>query len=106
MVKFKGFFSKFTKLCLYHHYLILEQFYHLQMMNRFADIEGFPGGTSGKESACQFIRHKRCEFDPWVGNISWRRAWEPTLVSLPGKIPWTEESGWLQSMGLQRVGHD
>ena len=22
------------------------------------------------------------------------------------KIPWTEEPGWLQSMGSQRVGHD
>ena len=22
------------------------------------------------------------------------------------KIPWTEELGWLQSMGSQRVGHD
>ena len=26
--------------------------------------------------------------------------------SLPGKIPWTEEPGRLQSMGSQRVGHD
>ena len=25
---------------------------------------------------------------------------------LAWKIPWTEEAGWLQSMGLQRVGHD
>ena len=25
---------------------------------------------------------------------------------LAGKIPWTEEPGGLQSMGLQRVGHD
>ena len=25
---------------------------------------------------------------------------------LAGRIPWTEESGWLQSMGLQRVRHD
>ena len=25
--------------------------------------------------------------------------------SLAWKIPWTEESGELQSMGLQRVGH-
>ena len=24
---------------------------------------------------------------------------------LAGKIPWTEEPGGLQSMGLQRVGH-
>ena len=25
---------------------------------------------------------------------------------LAWKIPWTEEPGWLQSMGLQTVGHD
>ena len=25
---------------------------------------------------------------------------------LAWKILWTEEPGWLQSMGLQRVGHD
>ena len=25
---------------------------------------------------------------------------------LPWKIPWTEELGWLLSMGSQRVGHD
>ena len=25
---------------------------------------------------------------------------------LPGESPWTEEPGGLQSMGLQRVGHD
>jgi len=28
---------------------------------------------------------KRCEFDPWVGKIPWRRKWQPTPVSLPGK---------------------
>ena len=36
----------------------------------------------------------------------WRRQWHPTPVHLPGKIPWTEEPGRLQSTGLQRVGHD
>ena len=25
---------------------------------------------------------------------------------LAWEIPWTEEPGWLQSVGLQRVGHD
>ena len=30
----------------------------------------------------------------------------PIPVLLPGKIPWTEESGRLQSMGLLKVGHD
>jgi len=36
-----------------------------------------------------------------------RRKWQPTPVFLPEKIPWTEEPGRLQSMGLQEfVGHD
>ena len=48
---------------------------------------------------------KRCEFSLWVGKIPWRRAWQPTSVFLPGESPWTEESGWLQSIGSQRVVH-
>ena len=35
-----------------------------------------------------------------------RRQWHPTPVLLPGKIPWMEEPGRLQSMGSLRVGHD
>ena len=31
---------------------------------------------------------------------------QPTAVSLPGESPWTEKPGRVQSMGLQRVGHD
>ena len=46
---------------------------------------GLPGGTGGKEPACQCKRHKRHGFDPWVGKIPWRRAWQPTPVFLPGK---------------------
>ena len=40
----------------------------------------FPGGTSGKESTCQY---RRPEFDPWVRKIPWRRKWQPTPVFLP-----------------------
>ena len=39
-----------------------------------------PGGTSDKDPVCQSRRHKRCGFDPWVGNIPWRRAWQPTPI--------------------------
>ena len=46
---------------------------------------GCPGGTSGKEPACQRKRRKRCGFHPWVGKIPWRRAWQPTPVFLPGE---------------------
>ena len=28
------------------------------------------------------VRH---EFNPWVGKIPWRRAWQPTPVFLPGE---------------------
>ena len=27
----------------------------------------------------------RDEFDPWVGKIPWRRAWQPSLVFIPGE---------------------
>jgi len=52
------------------------------------------------EGIClQCRRHK---FDPWFGKIPWRREWLPTPV-LTWRIPWTEEPGGLQSVGLQRV---
>ena len=38
--------------------------------------------------------------------MPWRRAWQLSLVFLPGEAPWTEESGWSQSVGSLRVGHD
>ena len=34
------------------------------------------------------------------------KAVAPHSSTLAWKIPWTEEPGRLQSMGLQRVGHD
>ena len=68
-------------------------------------LAGFPSGTSGKEPTCQCRRYKRHGFDPWVGKMLWRRKWQPIPGFLPGKIPWTEELGRLQSMGSPRVGH-
>ena len=46
---------------------------------------GFPGGASGKESACQSRRRKRHRFHPWIGKILSRRTWQPTPVFLPGE---------------------
>ena len=47
-------------------------------MNYLGNSEGFPGSPSGKEPTCQCRRRKRRGFDPWVGKIPWRRAWQPT----------------------------
>ena len=65
----------------------------------------FPGGTSGKEPTYLCRRHKRCGFNPWVRKIPWRRKWQPTST-LAWRIAWTEESGRLQFIELQRVGQD
>ena len=46
---------------------------------------GFPGGTGGKEPACQCGRYERRSFNPWVGKIRRRRTQQPTPVFLPGK---------------------
>ena len=45
-----------------------------------------------------------------VQSLGWEDSLEKEMAihssSIAWKIPWTEEPGRLQSMGLQRVGHD
>ena len=41
-----------------------------------------PGGTGGKEPACQCRRDETYGFDLWVRKIPWRRAYKPTTVFL------------------------
>ena len=67
--------------------------------------KGFPGGASSKEPTCHCSRCKRLRFDLWVGKTPCRRKWQPTPVLLPGGFH-GQLAGYLQSMGLQRVGHD
>ena len=46
----------------------------------------------------------------WVQSLGWEDPLEKEMAThsstLAWKIPWMEEPGRLQSMGLQRVGHD
>ena len=48
-------------------------------------LMGLPRWPSGKELTCQCKRHKRLTFDTWVEMTSWRRAWQPTSVFMPGE---------------------
>ena len=66
---------------------------------------GFPGGTSGKEPACQCRRQKRHRFDPWVRKIALEEDMATHSSILAWRIPWTEEPGWLLSIQSQRVRH-
>ena len=62
-----------------------------------------PRWLSGKESACQCRRCKKCGFSPWVRKISWVGNGNALQYSC---LAWTEEPGRQQSMGSQRVRHD
>ena len=69
-------------------------------------IRGFPGSTSGKESACQCRRHKYLGFDLWSDPGDWKDPLEKEVAThssiLAWEIPQTEEPGRLQSVGLQK----
>ena len=74
------------------------------MRNTFRRVQivGFPGGSDSKESACNVgelgsIPGSGRSPGGGIATRSSIFAWE---------IPWTEELGGLQSMGLQRVGYD
>ena len=44
---------------------------------------GLPWWFSGKESTCSAGAAGDPRFNPWVGKILWRRAWQATPVFLP-----------------------
>ena len=58
---------------------------------------GFPGGSVGKDPACQC---RRPRFNPWVGKMPWRREWQPTLAVFPG-----ESHGQRSLVGCSPRGH-
>ena len=64
--------------------------------------KGFPGGSDGKESACN-----AGDLGSIPGSGRSPEEGMATLSSiLAWRIPWTEKPGGLQSMGLQRVRHN
>ena len=48
--------------------------------------------------------------ETWVRSLGWEDPLEKEMAShsrtIAWKMPWMQEPGRLQSMGLQRVGHD
>ena len=52
------------------------------------------------------LQCRRPGFNPWVRNISWRRAWQPTPVFLPGESHGQRSLVGLPSMGSKRVRHN
>ena len=68
------------------------------------EIESFPGGSVVKNNL-QCRSHKRCRFNPWVGDPL-EQGKATNSIILARRIPWIEEPGRLQSIGSQRVRHN
>ena len=58
----------------------------------------------------QMVKNLLAMQETWVPSLGQEEPLEKEMATfssiLAGKIPWTEEPGGLQSMGLQRVRHD
>ena len=65
---------------------------------------GFPSGSVVKNLP------EMQEMQIWVQSLGWEDPLEEDMTThssvLAQKILWTEEPGGLQTIGLQRVGHD
>ena len=65
---------------------------------------------SGVSLVAQTVKRLPAVRETRVRSLGWEDPLEKEMAThsstLVWKIPWTEEPGRLQSMGLQRVGHD
>ena len=64
------------------------------------------GGSLG----VQMVKNVPAMQETWVQSLCGEGPLEKGMAThssiLAWRIPWTEEPGWLQSMGLQAVRHD
>ena len=65
----------------------------------------FPGGASGR-SRLPMQETRDVGSVPWLGRSPEEERMAAHTSILAWRIPWTEEPGGLQSIGLQGVRHD
>ena len=57
----------------------------------------------------QTVKRLPAIWETWVRSLGWEDPLQKEMAThssiLAWEIPWSEEPGRLQSMGLQRVGH-
>ena len=76
----------------------------LLFFNQAALRKGFPGGASGKEPAANAGDNMQVPSLDQENPLEEGMATHSSILSW--RLPWTEEPDGLQSIGLQRVGHD
>ena len=71
---------------------------------------GNPFQYSWSPLVAQTIKNLPAMLETWVRSLGWEDPLEEGMAThssiLAWRVPWTEEPGRLQSIRLQRVGHD
>ena len=66
-------------------------------------------GTTGASLVAQTVKNLPAMQETQVWSLSQEDPLEKSMATHPRilawRTPWTEEAGWLQSIGSQRVGH-
>ena len=71
----------------------------------------YVGNTNiGASLVAQMVKNPLAMWETWVGSLGWEDLLEEGMAIhssiLAWRIPWTDEPGRLQFLGLQRVRHD
>ena len=68
------------------------------------------GLLAGASWVAQAVKNLPAMWETWIQSLGQEDPLEKSMAThssiLAWRIPWTEEPGRLQSMSLQRVGHD
>ena len=70
---------------------------------------GYPLQYFGVSLMAQPVKNLPAMQETWIWSLGWEDPLEKGMTThssiLAWEIPWKEQPGWLQSIGLQRVGH-
>ena len=70
-------------------------------LNKSTLVQGFPGGSDGKESNCSAMQETQVQFLGWEDPLKKGMATHYNILAW--RIPWAEEPGWPQTMGFRSL---
>ena len=68
---------------------------------------GYPSQYTWASLVAQLVKNLPAKREAWVRSLGWEDSLEKRMVThsstFAWRIPWTEEPGWLQSMGHKEL---
>ena len=89
---------------------VKKQRHHFADKGPYSQSYNFSSSHVGTSLVAQMVKRLSTMWETQVRPLGWEDPLEKEMAihssTIAWKILWTEEPGRLQSMGLQRVGHD